>query len=210
MKALTCILSVLLAGVIVLLVLFNGNSSSTSHVSSLSNQSIDLAVPVSLENDESSVPVIEKYAFNMTQDYIRELLGVPHDTDKSSDIYFNVLYFGISGHLIFNYSEGNLHGVYWESPSGLSVDVANNIFNTVSNYYDNKIGSGDDIKYVLRDDSGSFFEWIDSFNKTEYMLEFVADGSGNKVLYGFFKMIDFDFSQVDIDAIQNALESLDN
>lgn len=136
------------------------------------------------QEKDDSVPPIEDYAFNMTQEAIRDLLGVPHEEKESkvgtkSDEYFDIEYLGISGHLAFSYKDDKVNYVGWISPEISDQDIQK-ITDTVIEYYDEKYGTDEDVKSAdMSDDMLKISLWSDDFNKRDTGL-YIYNFDGKK------------------------------
>ena len=148
----------------------------------------------SSEAESQDAPPIEEYAFNMTQDDIRDLLGVPHEEKENkvgikSDEYFDVDYLDISGHLVFSYKDGKVDYVGWISPEIDESDIQK-IAEAVEKFYDERYGTEEEVKYKdLSDDMFKAYSWADDFNKRNTFLYIYNFDGKQHVELGFSRQI---------------------
>lgn len=152
------------------------------------------------DQEDQTIPPTDGYKFGMTVDDVHALLGVPDNSEVKfehlNDTYYDVTYFDLNGHLIFNYDKDNhVSGITWESPASPTDEQIQNITAAVEKYYDEKVGTAENQKeFMDNPDNGmTMYGWTDEFNQTDYFLQIMTvDGkkqlsiSKNKNLNALF------------------------
>lgn len=175
------------------------------------------------DQEDPTIPPTDGYKFGMTVDNIHEMLGFPDDKGDSKvldeDIYYDVNYFALAGHLLFTYDDNQVHGIYWESPKETMTDEQiRTVIDAVEKYYDEKVGTAEDQKTIMENpDVGiTIYSWSDEFNKTDYSLQITTIDGITQIYIGKSKSLAAmlgNSSETDKDADQIAadiLEALNN
>ena len=157
-------------------------------------------------DEKSKIPPVEGFKFSMAIEDIHNLLGLPDDKEEKYgyqyETYYDIEYFNILGHLIFSYEDEQIHGVYWESPA--QKDMNQNcidLIDSVQTYYDNKVGTDENIKSETTNENENITVWINDFDKIEYSLIIEQNDAEVKIEIGFNKMLD-------LSAMQEAISEL--
>lgn len=174
------------------------------------------------DQEDPTIPPTDSYKFGMTIDDVHALLGIPDNSEvkfeQLSDIYYDVVYFDLSGHLIFDYDKDNhVSGIAWESHTEtMTEEQIKTITDAVEKYYDEKVGTAEGQKEYREypEDGMALCGWTDEFNQTDYFYQITTkDGktqisvSKNKSLLAMFG--DLYGTATDEDAEQIAADILD-
>ena len=142
------------------------------------------------KQEEKEILPTEMYDFNMSQAQIREKLGLPHDEKDNMDIYYQVEYLGVDGHMMFWYTDGKVSGVYWTaSPTKTMTEDYTAVKDAIIEYCDEKYGDPIDVG----DPEGAILEsynWEDEFNKRIISLYIRKVDGEISIEYSFSKTIE--------------------
>lgn len=144
---------------------------------------------------DKTIPPIEGYKYSMTLEDVHDLLGLPDDRGDNNGIpcetYYDVEYFGLAGHLTFQYKDNQIFRVGWTSPKvEMSDEQIDNITNTIVQYYDNKIDPEDEYRNYRKDDVQIMYTCVDAFNKTDYMMQITTIDGKTQIGIIFAKSVD--------------------
>lgn len=129
------------------------------------------------DDKDKFIPPVDEYTYRLTPDDIHELFGLPDDKGDSKileqDVYYDVTYFDLAGHLKFTYINNQVVSISWESPiQPMTEEQIEEIIDAVEKYYDEKVGTEEDQKGFFSNPIGiDMYSWIDEFNKTDYNLQ---------------------------------------
>ena len=131
------------------------------------------------DQEDPTIPPTDSYKFGMTIDDVHDLLGIPDNSevkyDRLHDIYYDVTYFDLNGHLTFSYDNDNhVSSITWESPvETMTKEQVKTIMDAVEKYYDEKVGTAESQKdFNENPDNGMIlYGWEDEFNQTDYFLQ---------------------------------------
>lgn len=134
------------------------------------------------DQEDPTVPPTDGYKFGMTVDDVHDLLGIPDNNEVKygnlHDIYYDVTYFDINGHLTFNYDKDNhVTSITWESPTeNMTEEQVKTITDAVEQYYDEKVGTAEGQKEFEEnpDNDMTLYGWEDEFNQTYYFLQIMT------------------------------------
>ena len=150
------------------------------------------------DQEDPTIPPMESYKYSMSRDDIRDLLGLPDEHEDDQDTFYDFEYMDVLGHLIIRYEDDQVDAVIWESPELKDAEL-DAIVNAMTVYYDDKIGTDEEVKYELTFDDHFSIIWTDKFDKTEYEID--AFGKDGKIYMGMQRSLDYM-----IEDMQNMLE----
>ncbi len=178
------------------------------------------------DQEDPTIPPTDGYKFGMTVDDVHALLGVPDNSEVKfehlNDTYYDVPYFDLDGHLIFDYDKDNhVDAITWESPAEtMTEEQIKAITDAVEKYYDEKVGTGEDQKTVSENKEIGMviYGWTDEFNQTDYLYQIMTTDGKTQISVGKNKSFaamfgDSSGAETDKDADQIAadiLEALNN